>query len=149
MTSPDNVEYNQYPEYTGFNSGFISGFGNKNQSTKSSIVAKQVIDENKKLRFKLKSQESDDLVYKPEKRNFSFYQICGYPIDDKYHVRKNIFDENYDIIEQKESYITKKELRNFTKGCSSSKYTIYSTYNLDVVGMPNANEIMMAGSTLL
>ena len=38
MTSPDNVEYNQYPEYTGFNSGFISGFGNKNQSTKSSIA---------------------------------------------------------------------------------------------------------------
>lgn len=103
-----------------------------------------------KFRFKLESYESnDDLTYKPEKKYFSFYQICQFPIDKKHKVRKIIYDENGDEIKHSEKSLDIDTIKKFTKKCPIYKYTIYPTYDLSMVGFPEIDEILTAKSQLL
>ena len=101
-----------------------------------------------KIRFRLESKD-DNFVYKPEERLFSFYQICQFPIDKKYHVRKLIYNEQYDLVKEKETHLKKEKLEKFLKKCYKCKYTIYPAYNLDVVGYPQSDEILTSQSQIL
>ena len=102
-----------------------------------------------KTRFTLETQKDDDLHYQPENRQFSFYQICKYSVDKKHHVRKVIYNELGDPILKKESHIDTKKIEKFLKKCPTYKFTIYPAYNLDIVGMPEDNEILTAKSQIL
>lgn len=100
------------------------------------------------MRFRLETQD-DDFVYKPEERQFTFYQICQFPINKTYHVRKNIYNEYGDMITHRETRLKKNILDKFLKKSPKYKYTIYPAYNLDIVGFPEANEILTAQSHIL
>lgn len=101
-----------------------------------------------KLRIKLESQK-EDFIYKPDERQFSFYQICQFPVDKRYKVRKIIYNENGDMITYREKGMKKEILDKFLKKCSDFKFTIYPAYDLDVVGFPEDNEILTAKSNIL
>lgn len=105
-------------------------------------------DTDKKLSFRLKEQK-EEFIYSPEKREFTFYQICQFAIDKKYQIRKIIYNEMGEMVRYKEAKLNKKKLERFLKGSPEYKYTIYPTYNLDIVGYPQSNEILMAKSQLL
>ena len=110
------------------------------------------------MKFKLVPQE-EDFIYKPDKRFYSFYQICKFTTDcdkipanqRKYHIRKIVFDEYSEIDHRqtKTKFIKKYKLDVFLTKCPTYKYTLYSTYNLDVVGLPDPNEILTAQSQIL
>lgn len=104
---------------------------------------------NKTTRYKLKSQyeETQDDIF--IRRNFSFYQICQFQIDKKYAVRKIIYDEEGEMISYSENKLKKAILDKFLKNCPHYKYTIYPAYELDVIGYPEANEILTAKSQIL
>jgi hypothetical protein len=101
-----------------------------------------------KPRYRLEKQD-DDIGYAPEKRNFSFYQICHFHIDKKHKVRKIIYDEKGEIVSHNETLLKKDILNRFLKKCPKYKYTIYPTYDLDVVGFPDPLEILTAQSHIL
>jgi hypothetical protein len=100
------------------------------------------------MQFTLKDRE-DDFIYKPEKRIFNFYQICKFPKDTYYLVRKIKFDEYCEITNVEERSIKKNKLKKFLKKCPSNKYTIYPTYNFNNVGYPDPNEILTAHSLIM
>ena len=106
------------------------------------------IETEKKYRFKIGTQE-EDFIYKPDERQFSFYQICHFSVDKKYMVRKIIYNELREMIEYREKKMHKDVLKKFLKKCPEYKYTIYPTYDLDVVGFPEPDEILTVGSCIL
>lgn len=107
-----------------------------------------VLNQEDKLRFRLQTQE-EDFIYKPDERQFSFYQICQFPVDKRYKVRKIIYNENGDMMTYREKAMKKDILDKFLKKCPDFKFTIYPAYALDVVGFPEANEILTAKSNIL
>ncbi|VBB17965.1 hypothetical protein YASMINEVIRUS_428 [Yasminevirus sp. GU-2018] len=100
------------------------------------------------LRFRMETQK-DDFIYKPEERQFSFYQICQFPVSKLYSVRKIIYDEFGEMITYRENKLKKDVLDKFLKKSPEYKYTIYPAYDLDVVGFPEPNEILTAKSQIL
>jgi hypothetical protein len=105
-------------------------------------------DVSDRMRFKLKSHE-EDFIFQPQRRQFSFYQICQFPIDKKYAVRKLIYDETGELITYREAPFKKEVLDKFLKKSPEYKRTIYPAYELGVIGFPEANEILTARSQIL
>jgi hypothetical protein len=99
-------------------------------------------------KFRLGAQK-EDFIYEPAQRTYSFYQICQFPVKKKYMVRKIIYDQCSEMLTYTEKSLDKKTLDRFINGCQKYKYTIYPAYNLDVVGFPEPNEILTAGSHIL
>lgn len=111
-------------------------------------VDKKMIDTDKKLTFRLQEQE-EEFIYKPDARQFTFYQICQFAINGQYSIRKLIYNEIGELINYKEAKLKKEKIKKFIKKCPSYKYSIYSVYNLDNVGFPNSDEILTANSQIL
>jgi len=99
--------------------------------------------------FSIIKKEDDIYEYKPIKHQYTFYQICHFDTNKKHNVRKIIFDENDNVLKCTESWISRKVLNNFIKGCPKYKYLIYPSFNLEQVKMPNGSDIMLAKSNLL
>lgn len=106
------------------------------------------VNNNKVFKFRIKEQE-DDFIYKPDDRQFSFYQICHFPVDGKHVVRKLIYNESAEMLRYTEKKLKKSLLDKFLKGCPKYKYSIYPAYDLDVIGFPDAGEVLMARSQIL
>ena len=53
------------------------------------------------------------------------------------------------MVRYKEAKLKKTILEKFLKGSPKYKYTLYPVYNLDIVGYPDPNEILMAQSQIL
>lgn len=145
-------------KYINFNSGFIGGYRNSDNHKLMSTISRS--DENRtkhddrfkmgnKVKFRLKEQ-GNNINYKPISREYSFYQICTFSRDNKKHVvRKLYYDEHGNVIRYNEEMIKKTILNKFLRRCPENKYTIYPTYDLDGVGMPQSNEIELAMSQIL
>jgi len=101
-----------------------------------------------KTKFHLTVQK-DDPYNKPIERQFPFYQICQFSIDNRHKVRKIMYDEFGEMVSHRETMLKKDLLNKFLKGCPKYKYTIYPAYDLDVVGFPEPNEILTAKSLIL
>ncbi len=118
-----------------------------NNSEKIQLLDDRLETETKK-RFQLGVQK-EDFIYQPNKRQFTFYQICQFAIDKQYKVRKVIFNESGEMMDYTEKYIKKDILNKFIKKCPKFKYTIYPAYDLDIVGFPDPYEILTAQSHIL
>lgn len=125
----------------------LTPYVHSSDKSKTQEIDDQLENETKK-RFRLGVQK-DDFIYQPNKRQFSFYQICQFAIDKKYKVRKIIFNELGDMLNYTEKNIEKETLSRFIKKCPKFKYTIYPSYDLDVVGFPEPYEILTAQSHIL
>jgi hypothetical protein len=104
--------------------------------------------DDKIYKFRLEKQ-TDDSIHKPNERQFSFYQICQFPMDKMYSVRKLVYNEEAELLRYSEKKLKKILLDRFLKGSPHYKYTIHPSYDLKDVGFPNAGEILMARSQIL
>lgn len=103
-----------------------------------------------KINFKFKSyKKTDGQYYKPSKCTFSFYQICKFPINNKYNVRKIVYNELCIIISHKVGTFNKQILDNFINKTSPIKYALYPTYDFKFVDMPTDNDILTLKSQIL
>lgn len=102
------------------------------------------------MQYKFK-QEDPDMLYKPNRVRYSFYQICGIqnPHTNKFTVRKLIFDEYQNIVKEYVKEYDKKTIQKFIKHKKNNKYKMYSTCDLSIIGYPRADEILNANSSLL
>ena len=92
-----------------------------------------------------------ELVYKPKKNTFKYYQLCVLknPWTNKYDIRKFVFNELGECQTINELKITQKQFDNFKETHKPNIYKCYSTYDLKNVSMPTSGEFLNAESTLL
>lgn len=107
-----------------------------------------ILETDRKLSFRIKEQD-EEFDYKPDKREFTFYQICQFAIDKQYHVRKIIYNEYGEMVRQKETKLKKNKLNNFLKGAPEYKYILYPAYNLNMIEHPKDSDISLAKSQIL
>lgn len=92
----------------------------------------------------------DEMLYNPEKKTTSFYQVCRFKDNyEKHVVRKVILNERGDIISYKEKKYSNKKINNFLESCPQNKFKIYNTLDLELVGLPCPEEIFCSQSELL
>ncbi len=111
----------------------------------------EILEKEEKKRFKLKGQHEEEFAYSPEKRLFTFYQICSFEVKGKHSVRRFTFNEKSEILHHltKESRVKKSKINEFLERCPEYKFTIYPTYNFEIVGDPSDLEILTAQSRIL
>jgi hypothetical protein len=99
-----------------------------------------------KTRYVMKQKTSS---YCPPKIEYSFYQICSYPDNGFFHVRKIIYNEKFEPIDTYEKPYPKKKIEKFLEKTPDNKFQMYPTPTLKMVSLPNANQIIAANSNLL
>ena len=102
-----------------------------------------------KTRIIFKKTQNKDMAYNPPKVEYSFYQICSYPDDGFFHVRKLIYNELFEITDIYEKKYPKKKIDKFLKITPVHKYQLYPALNLKLIALPNPNQIISANSSLL
>lgn len=88
----------------------------------------------------------------PEIKNiniFSFYQICKFPTNEQYNIRKITYSEYGEIITYKTGKITKTKLNILLSTISQSKYALYPTYEISNISFPEPHVISILTSHIL
>ena len=103
------------------------------------------------IKFNFKRNRDPEMCYKPEKTEFTYYQICFFPnpSNELYGVRRIKINEYHEVTNIKEKYYNKKKVDKFVERIQPNKYKVYSTYILDDIELPNSNQIIAANSELL
>ena len=102
----------------------------------------------KKYVFKSTNYEYD---YNPPKQIHKFYQICLFKnkYSNKHDVRILFINELGEITETQTTSISERQLNKFIKSHRDNKYKLYSTYDLNIVDVPNPADILQLQSPLL
>jgi len=101
------------------------------------------------VRTRNKIPRHDECKYNPDPVEFSFYQICGYPKEGFYNVRKIIYNEKLEPQDIYDKCYPKKKLEKFIEKTPQRKYQIYPTISIKLIGLPHPNQILGANSDLL
>lgn len=101
-----------------------------------------------KTRYVMKPK-NPDMIYNPPKVEYSYYQICSFPDDGFYHVRKILYNESYLPMDTYEKPYPKKKIEKFLEKTPVNKYQMYPTNTLKLISLPDPNQIITANSSLL
>ena len=103
------------------------------------------------IKFANSKTSVDEFKYKPKKIITSYYQICQFPdpTTKQYSVRKLFFDEHWAVLKTYEKSYKLDKLKKFIANTKDNKYHIYSTYDLELIDLPNQTSIMQANSPLI
>jgi hypothetical protein len=102
----------------------------------------------KTLNLRIGSQD-EEFEYTPTHDRFSYYQICGFASNDKYQVRKLIYNEMGEAVSIKTANVKNKKIQNFIKKCPKNRYCIIPVYELDQIEVPDQDSILLAMSPIL
>lgn len=104
-----------------------------------------------KINFNFKRNKEPDMCYNPEKADFTYYQICQFPNPNSglYGVRRLKLNEYFEIVSQKEKEYPKKKVLKFTEKIPVNKFMTYPTYFINLVALPNPDQLIGANSELL
>jgi len=103
---------------------------------------------NKNVKYIIAKREPE-MIFKPEKIEYSYYQICAYPNDGFYELRKIIYNENYEAVDVYEKFYPKKKIESFLRNTLEHKYRLYPTNSIKTIAYPNPEQIICANSSLL
>ena len=103
------------------------------------------------IKFNFTRNKDPDMVYRPKKVEFTFYQLCQFPnpLNKKYGVRRLKINEFYEIIDVKEKEYLKKKVDKFVERIEENKYAFYPTHSIKMVAYPTPDKIIGANSELL
>lgn len=89
--------------------------------------------------------------YDPQPKLSKFYQVCDFmnPKTNKYHARKCIVNERNEVVYVHERKYNEDQYTRLKKICKPNQHKTYSTFDLDLIGLPSGNEIMATQSELL
>ena len=114
-------------------------------------INKREQDINFVRRFSSKYNEDEELVYMPPKRTYKFYQICSFvnPRTRMYDIRVVHFNELSEVVKQSEYMCDKRHCNMIIKSAQHNRYKIYSTNDIDLVDLPDADDLFKGQSSLL
>jgi hypothetical protein len=101
-----------------------------------------------KTRYVMKPKDPN-MIYNPPKVEYSYYQICLFPDNGFYHVRKILYNESLLPMDTYEKPYPKKKIDKFIEKTPINKYKIYPTNTLLLIGLPDPNKIITANTSLL
>ena len=101
-----------------------------------------------KTRYVMKPKDTN-MIYNPPKVEYSFYQICSFPDNGFYNVRKILYNESFLPMDTYEKPYPKKKIEKFIEKTPVNKYQIYPTNSLLLISLPDPNQIITANSSLL
>ncbi len=103
------------------------------------------------IKFSFRRNKDPDIIYKPPKVEYTFYQICHFPNpqNNKYGIRRLKINEFHEIIDVKEKEYIKKKVDKFIERIPENKYTVYPTHFIKTVAYPSPDKIIGANSELL
>jgi hypothetical protein len=96
-----------------------------------------------------KRDNDPELMFKPTQVEYSYYQICAYPNDGFYELRKIIYNEHYEAVDIYEKFYPKKKIESFLRNTLEHKYRMYPTRTIKTIALPNPEQIICANSSLL
>lgn len=105
----------------------------------------------KRFSSKIDKDQDPELVYTPTKKIYKFYQVCSFknPKSNMYDVRIVIFNEHSEVIKQTEYMYDEKQCNILIKSKNSNRLKIYSTFDIDLIGLPDMDDLLKGQSTLL
>lgn len=78
----------------------------------------------------------------PKKKTFSFYyQIAAFPVNKKYHLRKYVFDEEYNFVNIEEYRLSAADCKKFYEKYPAHKYKLYSVSDLNIISEPSVYDL--------
>jgi hypothetical protein len=101
-----------------------------------------------RTRYVIKKKDKN-MIYNPPKVEYSYYQICLFADNGFYHVRKILYNESFLPINTYEKPYPKKKIDKFIEKTPIHKYKIYPTNTLQLISLPDPNQIIAANSSLL
>lgn len=103
-----------------------------------------------KINFSKKTQD-EEFVYSPNKFTDSFYQFCQIknPKSGLYSTRKIIFNELFNIIQVYQKEYDINMIKQYMRNTKSNKYKIYPTDNIELVDLPNGNDLIQSRSEMI
>jgi hypothetical protein len=96
-----------------------------------------------------KNNNNNGMAYNPPATEYSFYQVCSYPEDGFFYVRKLIYNEAFHPVDVYEKPYPKKKIDKFIEKTPKHKFQMYPVSNLKLLAYPNPNQVISANSTLL
>ena len=96
-----------------------------------------------------KANNNTGQAYNPPPTEYSFYQVCSYPEDGFFYVRKIIYNEAFQPIDVYEKPYPKKKIDKYIEKTPKHKFQMYPVSNLKLLAYPNPNQVISANSTLL
>lgn len=99
----------------------------------------------------LNTYTKTDMIYKPEKRLDTYYQVCQFknPYTKKYSTRKVVFNEYGEILKMYEKEYESKELKEFMRHHKRNKFKLFPTNDIKLVDLPNSSDMVQVQSELL
>jgi hypothetical protein len=79
----------------------------------------------------------------------TFYQVCEFPLNKKYMIRKITFNNLYDLQKISNLSVDKKTFLRFLNKSPECKRLMYATNTLDNIPMPSEYDFSVAASQLL
>jgi len=91
------------------------------------------------------------MIYNPDKRIDSFYQICQFKneVTKLHEVRKIFFNQLGDVLKTSEKQYTSNKIKSFIKSHGQNKYKIYPVASLKYLEHANGGDFSIAQSELL
>lgn len=135
----------------------VPHLSNVNVKTQKSNNIDALVEKERNMRFRLKGQD-EKFDYRPEKKEFSFYQFCRMHNPGRtcrnnnkkvHEMRKLIYNEEYQVLSKKEALISAAKLQKFIDKAPDHKYTLYETYEIESVDLPSDLELYTANSNIL
>lgn len=103
------------------------------------------------IRFVRKGNYKDDYIYSPPPATYTFFQICSFrnPENAKYGVRAVMINELCEIVKYKDYHVSGRICKKLMDKKKTNEYKVYNTYALDLIDLPDMDELMRLQSPLL
>jgi hypothetical protein len=101
-----------------------------------------------KTKYVMKPKDPN-MIYNPPKVEYSYYQICSFPDNGFYDVRKILYNESFLPMNTYEKPYPKKKIEKFIEKTPVNKYKMYPTNSLKLISLPDPNQIITANSSLV
>jgi hypothetical protein len=95
------------------------------------------------------AKNDPETMFNPVPVEYSYYQICAYPNDGFFELRKIIYNERYEAVDVYEKFYPKKKIESFLRNTLEHKYRLYPTNSIKTIAYPNPDQIISANSSLL
>lgn len=105
----------------------------------------------KRFSSNLSDNEKEGLVYAPPKNLSKFYQVCSFknPETQMYDVRIVMFNEHSEVVKQEEYMYDERHCNMLIKSKKSNRIKIYPTFSIDMVDLPDMDDLLRCQSSLL
>jgi len=95
--------------------------------------------------------KEQDMIYKPLKKLYKYYQICQFPRPDNhlYTIRRFIFDEGCELKDVTTYDFRREDVKKFIKILKPYQYRLCGTFDITTFPCPREGDVQIMQSEIL